>query len=630
MKRLFTIVAIATALTLSWSCQKEETPGNEENKENTGNQGGENEGGNENQGTGVAEITAALENSTVKTAWAEGDAILVYAVTADGDIPAKYVLSSGAGTASAKFTATGKELPADATGYFATYPYNESLTFAMHNTFAFTMEAEQKVDVPVFAYAEKAANLTFSSPVGAVKLSLAGKGGIAKIELTDKDSKNILNGNVSYNPAKGKFDIKNVAASKNVATKVLAEKVELGDTPAEFVIEVPAGAFATGAVMVLFDVNNSPLANIEIPALTVEAGKVAAVETMTIEPVAQTVNLNNAQGYANTYQIAAVGKYKFAAVKGNDKSAKLDAAEAELTWETWCNNEAVTPNSLVKTVAVEDGYVVIETADEYHAGNALVSVKDASGTIVWSWMLWFVEGTIGTVEVEGVQIMDRNLGALTTDPTKPGLNYGLLWQWGRSVPTLGLDGTHNEETPTAMTSTATYTDENPERVKLENTELAGAVAFSLDYVIAHPTNFFYSGMRNWYEGTHDEIIAGSLWLDTKTIYDPCPAGYQVMSYETASTVFAGITENVENDPTNYGFNLNGVWYPYTGRWKYSGGSRLTDKSITWFWTSSSTFKDEEQGYAVAHHWQVEDGVGKSSYESKGSANTVRCEVIPAI
>ena len=136
------------------------------------------------------------------------------------------------------------------------------MTFAQHNTFAYTMEAEQAAATPVFAYADNAANLTFSSAVGAVKIPLAGKGGIARVEVTDNDAKAILNGNVTYNPKTTKFAIKNSAASKNMVTMVLAEKVELGETAVDFTVEVPAGAFKTGGVMVLYDVNNSPLANL--------------------------------------------------------------------------------------------------------------------------------------------------------------------------------------------------------------------------------------------------------------------------------------------------------------------------------------------------------------------------------
>ena len=619
------MLAIAAALSLSWSCDKEpagnEDPGKEPGTENPGT---ENSGGNED-GTTVDSFTATLSNSPVKTEWAEGDAVIVYAVVDGTDVPAKYVLSEGAGTATGTFVPSAAALSANATGYFASYPYNEDMTFAQHNTFAFAMDMEQTAATPLFAYAEKAESLTFSSSVGAVKIPLAGRGGIARLELTDNESRAMLNGNVTYNPKTANFQIKNSAATKNMITKVLAEKVELGETAVDFVVEVPANALNTGGVLVLYDANNSPLANINIPAQTIAAGQTAALETQNVEPVAQTVNLNSAQGYANTYQIKAVGKYKFEAVKGNS-SDKLAAATAELTWETWCNNETVTPNSLVKSVAVEDGYVVVETADTYHAGNALVSVKNAEGTIIWSWMLWFVEGTIGTVEVDGAVIMDRNLGALTTDKDKPGLNYGLLWQWGRSVPIMGLDGTHAEE-PTAMTSAPEITGE---RVKYEDVGLESKVGFSVDYVIANPTKFFYSGGRNWHDGNKEEATA-YLWNTTKTMYDPCPAGYQVMSYETASTVFAGITDNTEVDSANYGFSLNGQWYPFTGRWKYSGGSRLSDAKMSYFWTTSLELRDESNGfYSCGHHFQVDTDNGhKGSYESNGSAQTVRCELISA-
>ena len=622
------MISIAATLSLAWSCEKPEDPTPDTEKPEQ-----EQPGGNENQGGAeISEIIAALENTTVKTAWAEGDAILVYAVVDGADVAAKYILADAA---TGKFVPSGKALPSGAGAYFATYPYNEDLTFAQHNTFAFSMEAEQAQETPVFAYAEDAANLTFSSPVGALKLSLKGRGGLAKIEVTDVNSKAILNGNVTYNPKTTKFDIKNSAASKNVVTKVLAEKVELGATAVDFVIEVPKTTLAEGANVVLYDVNNSPFCTIAVPAQTIEAGKVVVYEAEEIVPVVQTVNLNSNQGYANTYQIPAVGKYKFEPVKGNDSSAKLDAVTAEITWETWCNNETVTANSLVKEVKIEEGFVLIETADDFHAGNALVSVKDASGTIVWSWMLWFVEGKIGTVNLDGYEIMDRNLGALTNDPTKPGLNYGLLWQWGRSTPILGLDGTgalvqmtnaQGVEIKRLKLSDLQDDPNNAEQDKsLIVPELAGLDGFPVEYVIANPTKFFYSGNRQWAPNPHDED-AQYLWNPSaKTIYDPCPAGYQVITPDVAAVLFSGIADSVENDPVNKGFKLNDVYYPYTGWWKYSGSSYVSEGAHAYFWTSGTKLRDEQSGYNVSTHYQVTDGTGKTSYESKGDALTVRCE-----
>lgn len=613
MKRLFTMLAIATALTLSWSCEKD--PVKEENKENTGNE--EQKPGGETTGGTVDTITAALENSPVKTVWAEGDAILVYAIVDGADVAAKYVLSAGAGTATGTFVPSASAVADNATGYFATYPYNEDMTFAQHNTFAYTMEAEQAAAAPVFAYAENASNLTFKSAAGAVKIPLTGKGGVARVEVTDNDSKAILNGNVTYNPKTTKFAIKNSAASKNMVTMVLAEKVELGETAVDFTVEVPAGAFKTGGVMVLYDVNNSPLANINIPNLTVEAGKTAAMETQNVVPVAQTVNLNSAQGYANTYQIQAVGKYKFETVKGNDSAARLDAASVEVTWETWCNNETVTQNSLVKSVALEDGYVVVEAADPFHAGNALVSVKNAEGTIIWSWMLWFVEEKIGTIEVDGYQFMDRNLGALTTDKAKPGLNYGLLWQWGRIAPVMGLDGTHTGTTMTSYPADVTTTVERS----------ADGTNWPIEYGLANPTVFLYgntpdNGYRHWAD---DLTVEAGLWGETKTIYDPCPAGYKVMSFASSQVLFADLGEGAEADDVNKGITANGFWFPYTGYWKYSSGSRSSDADNGYYWSSTHQIRDEEIGYyCVAKYSKISSK--STSYDSKGSAMAIRCEV----
>lgn len=608
------MLAIAATLSLAWSCEKPVDP-----TPDTDDPTQEQPGNTDTPGaTELAEITATLAGSTVKTAWAEGDAILVYAVVDGADVSAKYILADAA---AGKFVPSGKALPAGAV-YFATYPYNEDLSFAMHNTFSFTMESEQAVDTPIFAYAEDG-NLAFGSPVGAVKFSLTGKGGVAKLELADADSKAILNGNATYNPKTTQFQIKNAAASKYMVTKVLTEKVELGDTPVDFVVEVPAGTLKNGGTLTLYDVNNMPFYAVEFPAQTIEKGQVAAIATEPVVPVAQTVDLNSAQGYANTYQIAAVGKYKFAAVKGNDSAAVLDAATAEITWETWCNNEAVTANSLVKEVKVEAGYVHVETAEVYHDGIALVSVKDASGTIVWSWTLWFVEGTIGTINLDGYEIMDRNLGALTTDPTQPGRNYGLLWQWGRSTPILGLDGTG------ALVQMTNAQGVEITRVKLADLQAEGILAdvdgFPVEYVIANPTQFFYSGNRQWAPNALDEA-AQYLWNPSaKTIYDPCPAGYQVITPDVAGVLFSGIADSVENDPVNKGFKLNDIYYPYTGWWKYSGSSYVSEGAHAYFWTSGTKLRSETDGYNVSTHYQVTDGVGKTSYESKGDALTIRCE-----
>ena len=84
MKRLLYLAAMALAL---FACKKPE-------------QGGDTpvDPGTPEVVEGYDSITATLEGTTVKTAWAKDDAILVYTVTEDRvDIPSKYVLSTGEG-----------------------------------------------------------------------------------------------------------------------------------------------------------------------------------------------------------------------------------------------------------------------------------------------------------------------------------------------------------------------------------------------------------------------------------------------------------------------------------------------------------------------------------------------------
>ena len=101
------MIAVATALTFAWTSCEKPTPEPTPDPEQPGNT--DTPGGNENQGTEIKEITAVLEGATSKTAWAEGDAILVYAVVDGADISAKYILTDAA---AGKFVPSAKALPA--------------------------------------------------------------------------------------------------------------------------------------------------------------------------------------------------------------------------------------------------------------------------------------------------------------------------------------------------------------------------------------------------------------------------------------------------------------------------------------------------------------------------------------
>lgn len=599
-----------------------------EEKENAGNNNGGNEqtnqgGGDENKVSTYDTITAVLEGSNIKTAWAEGDAIQVYNVTQDGvDKEAKYVLSAGAGTASGTFKpAEGvNALETGGKGYFAAYPYDEDLTFAQHNTFSTTISAEQTGASPLFAYAEDAKTIKFGSFMGAIKFTITGKGSVAGFTLDDANSNNILSGNVTVNPKTGKVSFKNGSASKHSVSYKLAEKAVLDNTTSgEIVIEVPEGTLSEGGKLTVKDANDSPLAMIDVPAQTIAKGVISNAGNLAFTAELQTVDLGIA-GLANCYIIKDVGKYQFDAVKGNDSSAKLAAASAALLWETWGTAEDVTPNSLVKSVTIQDGkYVLVETADKFHAGDAVVAVKDADGKILWAWTLWFTDAQIATVTVrEKYDLMDRNLGALSASKEEPGLNYGLLYQWGRPTGFPGCDGTKvGKPAKCAPVWSDVFTAES----------LSAAGEKTVQDGIENPTVFF-KGKTHWTLGGAEEE---ELWANNaKTLYDPCPAGYKVPDYDYSDGPFSSISNADAYELTeSVGVEMDGLFYPFAGYIKYSAsfsdteGGYNSDGAYGMYWTS--LHKTGNDGVTFENAQSMQASSKKLSYDRKASAFSVRCQ-----
>lgn len=560
---------------------------------------------------GYDSITATLEGTTVKTAWAENDAILVYVVTEDsGDIPAKYVLSSGAGTATGTFVPAEGETPVQkgGKGYFATFPYNDDLTFAQHNTFAITVPAQKTEAAPVFAYAEDGAKLTFSSILGAIRFTLTGKGNLSSVTLDDANTNSILFGNATFNAKTGKLNIKNGSSSKFSINFKFADKVELDETTsAPITLEIPAGTLAEGATLTLLDMNEMPIATVDIPGQTIEKGKVTEIGDLAFSSQTQTVDLS-LSGTANCYIIPDAGSYKFPLVKGYDRTLPVEAARADVVWETWNEEEeGVISGSLISSVRVEDGYVILQTAEKFHPGNALIAAKDADGNITWSWHLWMPETPVGVVSdpdhtFTPTDYMDRNVGALIVSPTPtdgvpPVKSYGLYYQWGRKDPFTG-----------------------PMKVSGDPTEpVAGAIDMAA--AIANPTHLPNgSGAgNNWL--TED---VQTLWDEGggKTIYDPCPPGYKVPVYNTDYLLWKRTDDGWTFDLDHQWFRFNATNSTYPAAGYLSGSTNPSNRgirSVIW----SATYSSSERGYDA--HINMSSG-SQYNYNSyyKYAAGSVRC------
>ena len=256
------------------------------------------------------------------------------------------------------------------------------------------------------------------------------------------------------------------------------------------------------------------------PGTVLEMGNITAEIEDYTDPFSADVKDLDTDGNANCYVITAPGSYKFKAVYGNQTNNYImDIEDATVLWETWNDAGEVEKGSVIVSADYAEDYMIIKTPDTLRPGNAVVAALDGEGKILWSWHLWIPATAIQTAEYGGIMgkaLMDRNLGALvvteaTASPVDP-LSYGLVYPWGRKDPFT------NSSTALANTL-ATW-------VGMDDVVADGMI--SLEESIANPRLLGHVDNGNWLL-VDDE----TLWDDmTKTIYDPCPAGYRVPARDT--------------------------------------------------------------------------------------------------
>lgn len=302
----------------------------------------------------------------------------------------------------------------------------------------------------------------------------------------------------------------------------------------------------------------------------------------------------SSQESANCYMVSAGGDYKFLAVKGNDKAQTLNGAGAEILWESFGTTEMPEKGSIVGGMTYKDGYIGIRIPGNFRKGNALVALKDKEGNIIWSWHIWATDKPAEQVYKNNAgTMMDRNLGATTGTP---GIKetVGLYYQWGRKDPFLG-------STEVDASGTAVCTGgELP--IVTDCTAETGTI----DYTISHPTTFIKfnfdrstgAGNSDWLYDNKEKvngdypIYEKERWTSSKSIYDPCPAGWRVPDGGPDGVwTRAGFSESTGTVYLGYTFdNADGskAWYPAAGGWdNYSGENKMTGGVWGSYWSCTA-------------------------------------------
>ena len=282
-------------------------------------------------------------------------------------------------------------------------------------------------------------------------------------------------------------------------------------------------------------------------------------------------------GSANAYIVAAAGDYKFPTVKGNSTTSVGAVASVRILWESVGTSVAPAYRELISATGYKDGYAYIEVPSAYKAGNAVVAAYDSSNNILWSWHIWLTDEDIAEITYanEAGIMMDRNLGAQSAEVNSP-LALGLFSQWGRKDPFLG----------SASISQPIFAAATRHLKVTINTEETSSIAFA----VANPHKFVLGNANGDWLASKDN----SLWAASKTIYDPCPAGWRVPEggyngglgesamqdgiWAKAGFSRQGLTPFVDGESNKVGkvfaapFCTPETWYPAAGSIKYDSGT----------------------------------------------------------
>ena len=297
------------------------------------------------------------------------------------------------------------------------------------------------------------------------------------------------------------------------------------------------------------------------------------------------VDLSGGGETANCYIINKAGEYMFPIVKGNGSKGLIlsgdtadipDAASAAVVWQD---------ADIVASAGIHKGKVVFETTSSWKKGNAVLAVKNAQGTILWSWHIWSTDYVLGSGDV-------------------PVYNHGKTNQYKMMARTLGENGN----------SALFYQFGRKDPFRKNASETIGSRG-SLDAAIQKPDLFFGSSGSDWCTSSRTDwwdagcknynssTSTASLLRGNKTIYDPCPAGYRVPP-DDAFTNFTTTgsnteTESVINSPSPgwYDFLISGnIYYFYTG----NGSSTIPFKAFGGLNASTGAYLTNIAYYYGAH------------------------------
>lgn len=565
MKKVFFYIAVFAAMV---SCAKVETPTQEE------------------QGSKLNIITATVKNDATKVAISTSDYTLFDHLWQTGDQVSVidgtnklYTLATGNGERTATFS--GESALSGTTPYYAIYPYDiaatldgSTITTTFPATQTYTPGSYDKAALVMIGKGEDADNFGFKLASSIIQITLTPSTSytVKKVEITANGGESIA-GEAEVNYNDGTPIVTMTDGVPTVTVDFGAGVVLTAKTSYTFYVALPAVTLSSGVSVAVTDSDNNLLLK-KSSSLSLTRNYVTKMPALTAVPNIPNLALVNSASVglatpqtANCYVVNAAADASYAIpidTKGNSSEISLKGINAsELLWD---DGDIITNDAF----RVYGKYLVFKTNANY--GNALIAAKIGS-TIQWSWHIWSTNYDLAdtddfTYSDKVYKFMPIHLGELPTPPTRGDYTErGCMYQWGRKDP-ITLNSYVVLGTGNTMTETVEWSIQNP-------------TAFDRSWISASSMSAHPENKALW----STDVSYGEHGVE-KTIYDPSPVGYNVMSYDDAKAFIAAVGAS----KTTY------LPSAISGVNKVPGNH--TENLYTWYVSHTALYDDNSDCYAV--------------------------------
>lgn len=323
------------------------------------------------------------------------------------------------------------------------------------------------------------------------------------------------------------------------------------------------------------------------------------------------VDLTEGEKWANSYILSESDATTYCVepkhVSGTGMSDRVRTAE--LLWET-------EPGIFSNVVYNRAENKIIFDKKASAKGNAVIAVKNFTGTVIWSYHLWASGENVGEIEVGGYKFLDRNIGALSnTAPVDVESDAaGLYYQWGRKDP---FPGPVN-----LKSSNGVKRDVYPNVVEIESQQNG----VTLETTIQNPAIYYWgssnSGKEDWSSVQND-----SYWnTEAKTDFDPCPYGYVVpddlqvaalIAAKSSAATYGYVLNCKINGENSTNYLCSGGWYRRSYSSSYPN-SQLAQVGQPHYWSTTS------QGNGDKHLSYATETISELKARERRWGCTIRC------